>query len=156
MLFVCLFMSWAMGCPLFPYLKERMTHSGVSLHSYGQGEVDGAGESYLGHGEQDRHQVLVQAGRSNTKQVHGLKYTLYSKDDFCYPFVRAIFYLSTDSLPLKHVRDAKDDNTSNDVEEITKGQDTHKLVEIVFLVDEPKDQTDISYNSKQSNKYLQA
>ena len=41
--------------------------------------------------------------------------------------------------PCEYVSDAKDDQTVDDVEEISEGQDTHQLVEIVFLVYEPDD-----------------
>ena len=122
-----------------------MTHSGVSLHSYGQGEVDGACESYLGQGEQDRHHVLVQAARSNTGCEQRL-YTISTEQK--QEILTRQDTFEDYSIPWKHVGDPKDDNTRDDVEEITKGQDTHKLVEIVSLVDEPEDQTDISHNSK--------
>ena len=58
------------------------------------------------------------------------------------------------ALPCKYVRDAKDDHTSDDVEEITEGQDTHQLVEIVLLFKEPDDQTKVANNAQDSNKDL--
>ena len=139
------------NCQLIPDLKERMTHSGISLHSYGQCEVDGASESYLGKGEQDRHHVLVQAGRSNT----GCKQKLYTISTEQKQEILTRQDTSEDySKPWKHVGDAKDDTTRDDVEEITKGQDTHELVEIVLLPPEPDDQADVPNNAKNSNQHL--
>ena len=58
-------------------------------------------------------------------------------------------------IPCKNAGDAKDDNTRDDVEEITEGQNTHKLVKIVLLADEPKDQTEITNYTKKTNKDLE-
>ena len=58
------------------------------------------------------------------------------------------------TLPCEYVRDAKDDHTGDDVEEITESKDTHQLVEIVLLVDKPDDQTYVSSNTKYSNNDL--
>ena len=58
-------------------------------------------------------------------------------------------------LPCDYVGNAEDDNAGDDVEEITKGQNTHELVEIVFLADEPEDQTEITNNAKNANKNLE-
>ena len=45
-----------------PYLKERMTHSGVSLYSDSEGEVDGAGEADMSQGQEVRDQVEEEPG----------------------------------------------------------------------------------------------
>ena len=58
------------------------------------------------------------------------------------------------SIPWKHVGDPKDDTTRDDVEEITKGQDTHELVEIVSLPTEPNNHTKVANNSKKPNQNL--
>ena len=57
-------------------------------------------------------------------------------------------------LPLEDVGDAKDDNTWDDVEEIKERQDTHELVEIVPLTNEPEDETDIANNTENTNDDL--
>ena len=54
-------------------------------------------------------------------------------------------------LPLENIWHAKDDNTGDDVEEITKGQDTHKLMESILLAAEPEDEADIANNTKNTN-----
>ena len=40
-------------------LEEGVDHGGVPLHADGDSEVDGAGQPYLGQGQQHRHQVGV-------------------------------------------------------------------------------------------------
>ena len=57
-------------------------------------------------------------------------------------------------LPLENIWHAKDDNTGDDVEEITEGQDTHELMESVFLAAEPEDEADIANNTENTNNYL--
>ena len=42
-----------------PYLKERMTHSGVPLHRYGHGEVGGPRQHHLAGGQHQGEQVVV-------------------------------------------------------------------------------------------------
>ena len=81
--------------------------------------------------------MLVQAGRAKT-----------GMGDFY--FVMYFEYV----LPCEYVRDTKDDHTGDDVEEITEGQGTHQLVEIVFLFLEPDDQTKVADNAQDSNKDL--
>ena len=49
------------------YLKEWVYHGCVSLHADGDCEVDGACQSYLGQGQQHRHQVGVPWHTPNTK-----------------------------------------------------------------------------------------
>ena len=58
------------------------------------------------------------------------------------------------SLPSENIGDAKDDNTGDDVEEITEGQDTHKLVEVIPLAAEPEDEADIANNTENTNHDL--
>ena len=57
-------------------------------------------------------------------------------------------------LPCKNAGDAKDDNTGDDVEEITEGQNTHELVEVVSLTAEPEDEADIANNTENTNQDL--
>ena len=55
-------------------------------------------------------------------------------------------------LPLKYVRDAKDDHTGDYIKEIAGGKDTHQVVEIVPLGSEPDDEAGVSkytQNTKQ-------
>ena len=44
-----------------------MADSGVSLQGYGHRQVDGAGQSDVDEGQQDRQQLLVQARQVNTR-----------------------------------------------------------------------------------------
>ena len=44
---------------MVPDLEEGVDHGGVPLHADGDCEVDGAGQPYLGQGQQHRHQVGV-------------------------------------------------------------------------------------------------
>ena len=81
--------------------------------------------------------MLVQAGR--VKAGIGDSYYV-----ICYAY----------ALPCEYVRNTKDDHTGDDVEEITEGQDTHQLVEIVLLFNEPYDQTKVANNARDSNKDL--
>ena len=46
----------------FPYLKERVTHGGVSLNGDSEGEVDGAGEADMSQGQEVRDQVEKEPG----------------------------------------------------------------------------------------------
>ena len=57
-------------------------------------------------------------------------------------------------LPSKDVRNAKNDDVGEDIEEITNRKDTHKLVKIVSLVAEPDDEADITNNTNDPNKHL--
>ena len=97
-----------------------MTHCSISLHCYGQCEVDGASEAALCQGQQDGDKVLVQAGRA--KAGIGDSYYVIS---YAY------------ALPCEYVRNTKDDHTGDDVQEITEGKDSHQVAEIVPLGSEP-------------------
>ena len=55
---------------------------------------------------------------------------------------------------MENVGEAKDDNTAYDIEEITKGQDRHQLVEITPLGEEPEDKTEVTSYSKTTNDDL--
>ena len=55
---------------------------------------------------------------------------------------------------MENIWHAKYDNTGDDVEEITKGQDTHKLMESVPLTAEPEDEAGIANNTENTNHYL--
>ena len=46
---------------------------------------------------------------------------------------------------MNNIRDAKDDNTGDDVEEVTEGEDSHQLMEVVPLCSEPDDEADVTY-----------
>ena len=81
--------------------------------------------------------MLVQAGRANAEMGD-----LY--------FVTCNLY----ALPCEYVRDAKDDHTGDDVEEITESKDTYQLLEIVCFFNEPDDQTKVANNAQDSNKNL--
>ena len=49
------------------HLEEGVADSGVSLQGYGHRQVDGAGQSDVDEGQQDRQQLLVQARQVNTR-----------------------------------------------------------------------------------------
>ena len=57
-------------------------------------------------------------------------------------------------LPLKYVRDAKDDYTGDYIKEIAGGKDTHQVVEIVPLGSEPDDEVDVANNTKNTKHDL--
>ena len=57
-------------------------------------------------------------------------------------------------LPCHYVGEAENENTGDDVKEITKCQDTHKLVEIISFSREPDDQTEVANDAEKSNKNL--
>ena len=48
---------------------------------------------------------------------------------------------------MKNVRDPKDEDTWDDVDDITEGKDTHQLVKIVPLVPEPEYDEDVPNGS---------
>ena len=52
---------------------------------------------------------------------------------------------------MNNVRDAKDDNTGDDVEKITEGEDSHQLMEVVPLCSEPDDEAGVA-NYTQNTK----
>ena len=54
---------------MVPDLEEWMDHGGVPLHADGDCEVDGACQSYLGHGQQHRHQVGVPGLTPDTENI---------------------------------------------------------------------------------------
>ena len=54
---------------LVPDLEEWVDHSGVPLHADGDCEVDGACQSYLGQGQQHRHQVGVPGLAPDTENI---------------------------------------------------------------------------------------
>ena len=81
--------------------------------------------------------MLVQAGRAKT----GMEYSYFV---ICYAY----------AFPCEYVRDAKDDHTGDDVEEITESEDTHQLVEMILLSNEPDYQTNVANNAQDSNKDL--
>ena len=56
--------------------------------------------------------------------------------------------------PLKYAGDAKDENTADDVEEITESKDAHEMVEIILFSEEPNGGEDVANNSKDSHKNL--
>ena len=51
------------------HLKEWVYHGCVSLHADGDCEVDGACQSYLGQGQQHRHQVGVPGLAPDTENI---------------------------------------------------------------------------------------
>ena len=53
---------------MVPDLEEGVDHGGVPLHADGDCEVDGAGQPYLGQGQQHRHQVGVPGLAPDTKK----------------------------------------------------------------------------------------
>ena len=57
-------------------------------------------------------------------------------------------------LPFKNTRNAKHEDTGDDVDDITEGKDTHQLVEIVLLVSEPEDDEDVANDSYHTNADL--
>ena len=57
-------------------------------------------------------------------------------------------------LPLENVGNAEDDNTGDDIEEITEGKDTHELVEVVPLAAEPEDEANIANNTENARELM--
>ena len=57
-------------------------------------------------------------------------------------------------IPFENVWDAKQDDTGEDVEEVSDCQNTHQLVEVVPLGAEPGDQADVANYTNQANKDL--
>ena len=57
-------------------------------------------------------------------------------------------------LPLKYVRDAKDDHTGDYIKEIAGGKDTHQVVEIVPLGSEPEDEADVAHYAQDTKQDL--
>ena len=61
---------------------------------------------------------------------------------------------SSANLPEENIRNAKDDNAGDDVEEIIDSQNTHQLVEVVPLVAEPDDEGDVTNHASNTNHNL--
>ena len=68
---------------MVPDLEEGVDHSCVPLHADGDCEVDGACQTYLGQGQQHRHQVGVPGLASDSDIVSHIEGKFYLS--FCLP-----------------------------------------------------------------------
>ena len=55
---------------------------------------------------------------------------------------------------MNNVRDAKDDNTGDDVEEVKDGEDSHQLMEVVPLCSEPDDEAGVANHTQNTKQGL--
>ena len=56
--------------------------------------------------------------------------------------------------PEQNLRDTEYDNAGDDIDEIIDSQDTHQLVEVVFLVAEPDDEGDVPTHPHDTHQHL--
>ena len=56
---------------------------------------------------------------------------------------------------MNNVRNAKDDNTGDDVEKITEGEDSHQLMEVVPLSSEPDYEAGVAYYTQNTKQGLE-
>ena len=58
--------------------------------------------------------------------------------------------------PVENVRDTKDENITDYIDEITESKDAHEMVKITLFPEEPDNGQDVANDTKKSNKNLKS
>ena len=67
-----------------------------------------------------------------------------------------VFWVAAIGQPVENVRDTKDENITDYIDEITESKDAHEMVKITLFPEEPDNGQDVANDTKKSNKNLKS